>query len=190
MQKQAEIHALKEWAVAVDALGHGNTVLLLRKGGIREDGKHFSVAHDEVLLYPTYEHQQPHLLREPYSSQVETVSSGWHPSTVPISVWARVTDIFKVDEAAVVDALLPYHIWTDQFAAERFGWKPRHPLFVLLLRAYTLPAIRHIPFSEAYGGCKSWIELAAPIPLAGLTPAVGDQRYARLRGEIKAIVEG
>lgn len=56
-------HALKEWAVAVDALAEGKTILLLRKGGIKEEGNRFRVAYEEILLYPTYEHQQPNLLK-------------------------------------------------------------------------------------------------------------------------------
>jgi len=52
-------HALKEWA-AVDALEQGKTImLLLRKGGIHEQGGRFKVAQNQILLYPTHEHQQP-----------------------------------------------------------------------------------------------------------------------------------
>jgi len=45
-------HALKEWAVAVDALEQGKTIMLLRKGGIHEQGGRFKVAHNQILLYP------------------------------------------------------------------------------------------------------------------------------------------
>ena len=51
-------HALKEWAVAIKALEAGKTIMLLRKGGIHERGGCFHVPQREVLLYPTYEHQQ------------------------------------------------------------------------------------------------------------------------------------
>jgi hypothetical protein len=182
------IHALKEWAVATDALERGETILLLRKGGIREEGKHFRVAHDEVLLYPTYEHQQPHLLKARYTDLVQPVPSGWHPETVRIGAWARITDIFQVSEAETVAALLPHHIWNEQFAAERFGWKPRFPLYVLLLRAYTLPQAHVIPYRAEYGGCKSWIDLAEPIDLAGMTATLSDDEYARRAAEIREIV--
>jgi hypothetical protein len=73
--KQATTHALKEWAVATRALEQGNTVLLLRKGGIHERGGVFTVAQSQVLLYPTYEHQKPHLLKAEYADQVEPVAS-------------------------------------------------------------------------------------------------------------------
>lgn len=186
--KAAEIHALKEWAVATDALERGETIMLLRKGGIREEGKHFKVTHDDVLLYPTYEHQQPHLLKPRYESLVAPVPSGWHPETVRIGAWAQITDIFQVREKETVDALLPYHIWNEQFAAERFGWKPRFPLFVLLLRVFKLAREHHVPYRAEYGGCKSWIDLAEWIPLDGMQPVLSDAAYAGLAGEIRAIV--
>ena len=55
--------ALKEWAESVEALGQGEQKLLLRKGGIHEDGKDFRVIHSEFLLYPPYEHQKAELLQ-------------------------------------------------------------------------------------------------------------------------------
>ena len=184
------IHALKEWAVAVDALIAGETIMLLRKGGIREEGKHFRVAQDEVLLYPTCEHQEPGLLKAPYAGQVQPVPSGWHPETVTIRGWARIEEIFQVTDAATVEALLPYHIWNERFAAERFGWKPRYPLYVLLLRAYRLPKPRTIAYVPAYGGCRSWIDLQEPISLEGMQPALPDAQFERLAGEIRSIVAG
>ncbi len=182
-------HVLKEWAVATDALERGETITLLRKGGIREEGKHFRVAYDEVLLYPTHEHQQPHLLKSGYASLVHPVPSGWHPEMVRIGAWARITDIFQVREKETVDALLPYHIWNEQFAAERFGWKPRFPLYVLLLRVYKLAQEQIIPFRADYGGCKSWIDLAEPVSLDGMMPVLSDEQYAAQVTEIRAIME-
>lgn len=183
------IHALKEWAVATDALERGETIVLLRKGGIREEGKHFRVAHDEVLLYPTYEHQQPHLLKPHYNALVQPVEPGWHPETVRIGAWARITDIFQISEKETVAGLLPHHIWNEQFAAERFGWKPRFPLYVLLLRVYKLPQEHVIPYRAEYGGCKSWIDLAEPISLDGMMPALSDDEYEQQVAAVKSIVE-
>ncbi|WP_025746035.1 DUF1802 family protein [Kallotenue papyrolyticum] len=189
MHPTTETRALKEWAVAVDALARGETILLLRKGGIREEGKHFRVAHDEVLLYPTYEHQQPELLKPAYAAQVTPVASGWHPATVPITAWARITHIFQVRELPTVEALLPFHIWNERFAAERFGWKPRFPLWLLLLRVYRLPTAQTVAYRAEYGGCKSWIELHEPVALRGLQPALDDAAYARQVEQIRAIAE-
>ena len=40
--------ALKEWAITCEAIGNGEQILLLRKGGIHEDGKDFRVIHRGV----------------------------------------------------------------------------------------------------------------------------------------------
>src|SRR3712207_6851939 len=37
--------AFKEWAVTVRALAEGEQLLTLRKGGIREENKHFEIEH-------------------------------------------------------------------------------------------------------------------------------------------------
>lgn len=181
------IHALKEWAVAVDALESGKTIMLLRKGGIREQNGCFTVAHEQVLLYPTYEHQQPHLLKPVYTSQVKPVPSGWHPPTVQIAAWAQITHVFQVSAEPVIAALLPYHIWNAQFARERFGWKPRQPIYLILLRAYKLPQVQVISYRSEYGGCKSWIDLEESIPIKGIVPVLKDPEYAKQVAEIQAI---
>jgi len=180
-------HALKEWAIAVDALEKGRTIVLLRKGGIREQGR-FTIVQNQVLLYPTYEHQQPHLLKDDYQSQVQPVSSGWHPDQVQISSVADITHIFQVSEAAVLDALFPFHIWNSQFAAERFQWKPKLPLYVLLLRVSKLPQPQIIAYQSEYGGCRSWIDLEVAIDLDNATPVLGDEAYSDQVEKIQKIV--
>lgn len=180
-------HALKEWAVAVNALEQGKTIMLLRKGGIKEASNRFKVAHEQVLLYPTYEHQQADLLKAEYANQVEPVSSGWHPETVRIGSWGIITDILQVSEQSALSALLPYHIWNEKFATERFNWKPRQPLYILLIRAYQLPALM-IPYSQEYGGCRSWIDLVESMAIEGIVPVLNDLEYNQKVREIKRII--
>lgn len=182
-------HTLKEWAIAVKALEAGETILLLRKGGIREVGGSFQVKYRQVVLYPTYEHQKPHLLKPIYAEQIAPVTSGWHPETVPIGSWAEITDIFSVSDESVVKQLLPYHIWNEHFAEERFNWKPRQPLYLLLLRTYRLPQLLDIPYRQEYGGCKSWIDLAAPIALEDSIPVLNETEYAKRAAAIQQITE-
>lgn len=151
--------ALKEWAVAVDALARGETILLLRKGGIREPNGKFAIPASRFWLYPTFEHQKSHLLKPPYADQVTSVPSGWHPTEVMITAWAELTHGFQVTEVEVISALLPYHIWSPEFLSERLKWKPSLPLSVLLLRVYRLSQPHTLAYRSSYGGCKSWIQL-------------------------------
>jgi len=175
--------ALKEWAIAVDALSAGKTIVLLRKGGIRE--RKFQVQADWVWLYPTYEHQKPHMLKPEYATSVKTVPSGWHPTTVEIKSCAEITDVLSIDHADRVQALLPYHVWNEQMISDRLKWKPQQPLMVLLLRVYSLPQPQVITYKDAYGGCKSWINLLEPISTAQLDPVISEENYSQIVKEIK-----
>jgi hypothetical protein len=183
-------HALKEWAVAVEALEHGKMIMLLRKGGLTEVGNRFQVAQQQILLYPTYEHQQPNLLKAEYATKVKPVSSGWHPEIVIIGSWAEITDILQVTEESVVQALLPYHIWNEQLVSERLKWKPRQPLHILLLRTYRLSSVSEILYHSEYGGCRSWIDLFEPISINGIVPVLSDEEYTKQTHEIRQIVLG
>ncbi len=177
--------ALKEWAIAVEALTAGKTIVLLRKGGIRE--KSFHLLHENVWLYPTYEHQKPDLLKPEYAEQVISVESGWHPATVEIKSSAVITDVLPVKSEERIKALLPYHIWNQKMISDRLNWKPQQPLMVLLLRVYRLPQPRIIAYHNTYGGCKSWIDLVEPIPTTELIPVIEEERYHQIAQEIKQI---
>ena len=178
--------ALKEWAIAVDALTAGETIVLLRKGGIRE--RKFQVQADRVWLYPTYEHQKPDLLKAEYAKSVKTVESRWHPTTVEIKSYAEITDALSIDREDRVQALLPYHVWNERAIEERLKWKPQQPLIVLLLRVYSLARPHIVAYNDLYGGCKSWISLIEPISTAKLHPVITDENYDRLVREIKSLV--
>ena len=180
-------HALKEWAIAVDALSTGETIVLLRKGGIREAG--FQVKFPSVWLYPTYEHQKPDLLKPEYADRVVPVESGWHPETVKIQSCGSITDILPISSTSQIKALQPYHIWTERAIGDRLRWKPQKPLIVLLLRVYRLATPQTIPYSNTYGGCKSWLDLIEPIATDCLTPVVEDRQYEEQTTQIKAAIE-
>ncbi|MEH2312250.1 MAG: DUF1802 family protein [Nostoc sp.] len=187
MESTTTFHALKEWAVAINALENGKTIMLLRKGGIHERNGRFQVAHKQILLYPTCEHQQAFMLKAEYANHVYPVTSCWHPETVRIGSWAEITDILPVSDEFIVNALLPFHIWNEHCISDRLKWKPRQPLYILLLRTYQLPQ-QEIPYHPKYGGCKSWIDLDQPINLQGAKPVLSDFAYTQLVETIRGIV--
>ncbi|MEM1171659.1 MAG: DUF1802 family protein [Cyanobacteria bacterium P01_H01_bin.35] len=176
--------ALKEWNVAVNALENGNTIMLLRKGGIREQKGSFTVTHKQVLLYPTFEHQQPNLLKPEYANQVQIVDSGWHPEKIQISSFAEITNVLPVRDNSILNKLFFYHIWNEKFVSDRLKWKPQQKLYVLLLRIYKLEKVYEIFYRPEYGSCRSWIELAIPINITNLVPVLNDDNYRSLSSEI------
>jgi hypothetical protein len=188
MELTTTFHALKEWAVAVNALEAGQTIMLLRKGGIHERNGHFQVAHKQILLYPTYEHQQSFMLKGEYADKVYPVTSGWHPETIRIGSWAEITDVLPVSDEFIVNTLLPFHIWNEHFISDRLKWKARQPLYIMLLRTYKLSQEQDIAYYAKYGGCKSWIDLDQTIELETAKPVLSNFAYTQLVETIRGIV--
>jgi hypothetical protein len=197
--------ALKEWAVTVRALAEGEQLVTLRKGGIREPGKHFQMEHERFFLYPTFDHQRGDLVRESHQPElrraleegvwsdgeppVHALMDGTpiqQPDRVRIRAWAEVAGHFTVTDPRCVDALSPFYVWTSDYAEKRLAWKRRHPLHVLLLRTYRIPRPVTVKVKDEYGGCHSWLELARELPFEG-TPVLSDGEFERATEEIEAI---
>ena len=197
--------AFKEWAVTVRALAEGEQLLTLRKGGIRESGKHFRLQHDRFFLYPTFDHQRDALVRESHIPELErALEEGvWaegeppvealtrdggidQPDRVRIRAWAEVAGHFTITDQRAVDALSPFYVWTTDYAQKRLEWKRRHPLHVLLLRTYRIPRPVTVRVRDEYGGCKSWLELHRDLPFEG-TPVLSDDEFDRAAEEIASI---
>lgn len=181
--------ALKEWAVACEALGSGDQILLLRKGGISEEGKHFRIEHPEFLLFPTYEHQRADLLKPAARGDLERVLAARGPNQMAeLRYWAAVAEVFPVEEASELEAIEPLHLWSHDYALERLRWKPRHPLQVIALRVYRLARPTSLAMRPEFGGCKSWLRLDEPIAIADARPVLDDAAYAeQLRAVHRAL---
>ena len=178
--------ALKEWAVTVRALDRGEQVLLLRKGGISEEGRDFRVLHPEFLLYPTFEHQREDLLKEEYQHDLrEVLSQAPDGEAITFTHWARVEEVIEVADQEKVDDLEPHYIWTAAYAQSRLHWKPMLPLSVLLLRVYRMEKPVTVPFLPEYRGCTSWVEVLTPVSLGRLQPVLGDEDFRQRVDEIK-----
>jgi hypothetical protein len=171
-------HTLKEWAVAVKALELGETALVVRKGGIRE--KAFAVANRRFLLLPGFEHQRPKLLKPEYRELLETIPDLGDEGPLRFTSFAEVKGAYEISEPESLEAIDPYHMWTPEYAESRFKWRPKKPLTVLVLRVHLLPEPVELPYSETYGGCKSWIELEEPVSVAGARSALDDESFERL----------
>ena len=61
--KPTHDRAFKEWAVSCQTMAEGRQILLIRKGGIREESGVFRIHDPEFWLMPTYEHQNAALLQ-------------------------------------------------------------------------------------------------------------------------------
>jgi len=175
--------ALKEWASVIQALEQGTQILLMRKGGIVEETRHFELKDHSFYLYPTYEHQCRELLKSQYNHLVDESLNGWSPDTrsAGIRLYAEVTDDLEIFEQDQLDALLDQHIWTDTFAEERLHWKRKSPLHLLIVRVYILERPIEIPVQDQYLGCKSWISIPSGLVTSELTPVLDAAEFERMR---------
>ena len=172
--------ALKEWAVTVRALAQGDQILLLRKGGIHEEGKDFRVIHPEFLLYPTYEHQREDLLKFEHQPALRRLLENTPDrDSITFTHFAHVEELIEVSDEEKVEDLGPHHIWNSEYAQSRLRWKPMLPLSIMLLRVYELAELQTIPYIPEYGGCTSWVELIPRMDLMGLTPVLSDDEFHR-----------
>lgn len=177
--------ALKEWAVAIRALREGRQILLLRKGGIHEAGGEFAVEARDVLLFPTFLHEdeQTETLQPCYTAWLRDEQKKREKGeNVRIEAWAQVTDILPITNFGALLGLGSQHIYSEKFVRYRIGNEPHKTLYALFLRAYNLSSPVTVPMEMDYYGCKSWITLSQPIATGEAAPAMSDTAYAeRLR---------
>lgn len=179
-------YALKEWPAAINALETGEMMLLFRKGGLYEQGASFQIPADRALLFPSFEHQKPSMLKS-YDGDKEKMPSYSPGDQILIKSWVEFKDRFKINPKTAISDLGAFHIWTDDFLHQRLAWKPERPLYALICFAYRFVTPIQIRYKPQYGGCKSWIELDTEVSLwdsiSVNTKLDFNQRLARL-GEI------
>src|SRR3954447_7628876 len=182
--------ALKEWAVAVKALREGRQVLLVRKGGISEETRHFRIENERFLFFPTYEHQRADLLQPEFQDDLTAVlAESRDPASVRFDTFAELTDLIEVTEPAQVEALAPFYCFSTQYAEERLRWKPRHPLLVMAVRAHRLRQPIDVASRPDFAGCKSWLTLDEDLTPDNLMAAVDDATYAARIAEVRAALD-
>lgn len=170
--------AFKDWAIVVDALGRGEQILILRKGGIAEGRGGFKVAHDEFLLFPTLYHQQGERVIDSAALRYREIADAFPPEdTLRLEFVARLaewTEVLSLDHAR---RLAGQHIWKDEVITDRFEWGREQKIFALALRVSRLPAPVELPMLADYGGCKSWIDLAVDVSVEGAQPVLSDAAF-------------
>src|SRR6185369_4419172 len=93
--------AFKEWAIVVDALGRGEQIMILRKGGISEGRGGFKMEHDEFLLFPSQFHQQRDSVITSAQRRYDEIAPNFPPAEeVRIDYFAGVIEWRKLESLA------------------------------------------------------------------------------------------
>jgi len=181
--------AFKEWAVICQALAEGRQALILRKGGIAEDGGEFRVEHTRFWLFPTYVHQQSTGIKPealPLLQKVEAERPP--PGLIRLTHLAEVAGVYHLHDMVGAMRLRHLHLWSDETVHARF--KYRQPgLYVMPVRVYEAPQSHELPDNNYYAGCRSWVDLQRELPTEGATPVVDDAAFQELLRELNTLLK-
>jgi hypothetical protein len=181
--------AFKEWAVICRALATGRQAVVLRKGGVDEDGGTFRVEHARFWLYPTYTHQRADALKpEGQALLAETEADRPSAGHVRLTHWAEVGGAFLLQNLVAALRLDELHLWTVATVQSRFAYRAPglHALPVRVWRAPQPIVLRETP---QHVGCKSWVDLERDLPTAGSTPVLDEAAYRELMIRLEHLLE-
>jgi len=182
--------AFKEWQIVVEALGRGEQILILRKGGLSEGQGGFKVEHDRFLLFPTLFHQQRESVVPSAQARFDEIASSFPaPDCVRIGFFCEVALVQRLDSLASAERLRGQHIWRDEVIAERFDWGRGKNIQVLAVRVFRLPKAVELPRLDSYGGCRSWVQIEREIDASGAVPVLSNTAFARKLTEVWEALE-
>lgn len=181
-------HAIKEWAVVCRALASGRQAILLRKGGIAEDGDAFRTKHPRFWLYPTYAHEhrdgvKPEVLPELEKAESERPATG----RVRVRLFAEVGADWEVRELMPLLMLNHLHVLSEDTVRKRFAYRAPG-LCVLAVRVHRLQESVTLAEEPEYAGCRSWLDFRQPIATATAHPVLTDEEFASLVATIDAVL--
>src|SRR6266550_6745944 len=146
MNKLPNHTALKEWASAIAAMGRGEQVILIRKGGIADPK--FGLEAERFYLFPTNFHE-----------------GGSSSATVPITHWCEVVKTWEIRDLDALLRLEPQVVFDRNTLETRYRFRPDQAIHVIAVRTFALPRPATIPLTERYEGCRSWVSLDEEIEI-------------------------
>jgi hypothetical protein len=177
--------AFKEWHVIVEALGAGEQILVLRKGGIAEGRAGFELEASRFWLFPTRFHQQ---LEKTKSTAARFAMSlppaASPPDRIELRYFADIAHAGFLTDWAAVAGLDPHHLWTEATIRERFDWSRPAGIHALVVRVHKLTTPLTLPVTADMGGCKSWIELPLDFEAQPSAPVLSDSAFAAQRAAL------
>ena len=162
--------ALKEWSNVVAALGRGEQIILIRKGGIADPS--FGVEAERFYLYPTYFHQG---------------ESESRPS-VTITHWCEVVRTWTIRDAALLGRLAPLVVLPRETLDARYRFRPDQALSVIGVRTWRLPQPAEVRYRDEYGGCRSWVSVDEEIDVDGSAAVLHEDELQAKINDISVIL--
>jgi len=179
--------AFKEWAVIVDALGRGEQILILRKGGISEGHGGFQIEHPRFFLFPTLFHQQRESVAPAAQARFDQIAPTlFEADRVHLEFVAEIVEWRRLDSLEAARRLQGQHVWREEVIAQRFEWGRDRNIFALAVRVFRLSQPVELPVLASYGGCKSWVELEQDLSIELSVAVLRDEVFAAKLNQFRA----
>ena len=170
MNKIPNHTSLKEWASVIDALGSGDQIVLIRKGGLADQT--FGVEAARFYLFPTNYHD----------------AGGAEPAHVRITHWAEVLKTWQIRDSELLQRLEPLTVLDRDTIKTRYRFRPDQAINVIAVRAYRLARPTEVVMKPEYSGCRSWVSIHEEIGIDGSLPALGEEAMQARIAAIDALL--
>ncbi len=169
MNKLPNHTALKEWASVIAALGRGEQVILIRKGGIADPK--FGLEADRFYLFPTNFHEG---VAPPPSAAIS------------ITHWCEAARTWEIRDLDKLLRLEPLVVFDRQTLETRYRFRPDQSVHVIAVRTFALRDAVRIKMTDGYAGCRSWVSLDEEIDIDGSRAVLEDADFQEKIGEVSA----
>ena len=150
-----------------EAVHDGLQTVFLRKGGIDERG--FTIESGEFLLYPSFFHAEPHLLKKGMSERYQDAAK-IDPKSSPrlsLKTYCRVTGAWATKDEDLASKISSFHIGSEDFLTNRLKWRKGAPITIVEIQSFQLQDPILIRPDPTHFGCFSWIKLDPSAHLSG-----------------------
>jgi hypothetical protein len=172
--------AFKEWHVIVEALGSGEQILILRKGGIAEEGGGFAVKAEKFWLFPTQFHEQ--LAKTKPAAKKFFARLPPENGQIGLCYFAEVVRQAFLSDWAAVTRLDAFHLWSEETIRERFNWAQPPGLHAFAVRVHRLKLPALLEITPEMSGCKSWVDVPVDFAAHASEPVLDDKAFAKKLG--------
>lgn len=178
--------AFKEWALICEALGRGDQSVILRKGGISEGKGGFGFDHEDFYLFPTWYHGQIDRVRTDWVRRADVALPEQDPEKISVSCMATLEWAGRIGDKEAIHSLRELHVLDDSVIEERFVYDTRsgslggEGINLAFVRVFRLEPAVVLAMEDAFGGCRSWIDLPEIEPSA-LVSVLSDEEHERRR---------
>jgi len=181
--------ALKEWAVVLKGLEEGKQTILLRKGGISEEGGEFKPEHPEFFLYPTFEHETAQDIKADWRPKLSSIEKeNKDPKRIHFRLYAIAEKAEKVTDWEAAKRLIPFTVYSDEAVEKKFNYGDWQGFYVILAKVYQLPVPMDLPVKPSYAGCKSWVPLETSMFTAGAMSVIPDGAWPYTSSKILKVL--